>query len=207
MMFFFVIASTVILFRIFRISFVERDKWRQKGEANVQWRVVDADRGNIYAEESNLLSTSLQFFEVRMDMSIIRKEDFNKGVDSLAFFLSDFDPQFIRVKTPSQWKSELKTARKKGNKYFFIGKGLDIEAYNKLKNAPILRLGKFSGGLVTSRYGKRVKPYQELASRTIGVDRVNADRIGLEGYFDRFLKINSAVSIRELFPKRSHCNC
>jgi len=187
-MFFFVIASTVILFRIFKISFVERDKWRQKGEANVQWRVVDADRGNIYAEESNLLSTSLQFFEVRMDMSIIRKEDFNKGVDSLAFFLSDFDPQFIRVKTPSQWKSELKTARKKGNKYFFIGKGLDIEAYNKLKNAPILRLGKFSGGLVTSRYGKRVKPYQELASRTIGVDRVNADRIGLEGYFDRFLK-------------------
>jgi cell division protein FtsI (penicillin-binding protein 3) len=187
-MFFFVAATIVILFRIFNISFIEREKWRQKGEANVQWRTVDADRGNIYAEESNLLSTSLQFFEVRMDMSIIRKEDFNHGVDSLALFLSNFDPEFIRQKSAAQWKSDLKSARKKGNKYLFIAKGLDIDAYNKLKNAPILRLGAIRGGLVKSRYGKRMKPFGELASRTIGVDRDNADRVGLEGYFERFLK-------------------
>ncbi|MBC7885320.1 MAG: transpeptidase family protein, partial [Saprospiraceae bacterium] len=187
-MFFFVVATGVILFRIFKISFIERDKWRQKGEINVQWRVVDADRGNIYAEESNLLSTSLQFFEVRMDMSIIRNDDFDKGVDSLASFLSNFNPNFIRQKTIAEWKKEMRSARKKGNKYFFIAKGLDIEAFNKLKKAPILRLGKIRGGLVSSRYGKRVKPYRELASRTIGVDRENADRIGLEGYFDKFLK-------------------
>ncbi len=187
-MFFFVVATIVILFRIFNISFIEREKWRQKGEANVQWRTVDADRGNIYAEESNLLSTSLQFFEVRMDMSIIRKEDFNNAVDSLAIFLSNFDPEFIRQKSAVQWKSDLKSARKKGNKYLFIAKGLDIDAFNKLKNAPILRLGAIRGGLVKSRYGKRMKPFGELASRTIGVDRDNADRVGLEGYFDRFLK-------------------
>jgi cell division protein FtsI (penicillin-binding protein 3) len=187
-MFFFVVATAVILFRIFNISFIERDKWRQKGEANVQWRTVDADRGNIYAEESNLLSTSLQFFEVRMDMSIIRKDDFNNGVDSLAIFLSNFDPDFIRKKTAAQWKSDLKSARKKGNKYFFIAKGLDIDAFNKLKKAPILRLGAIRGGLVKSRYGKRMKPFGELASRTIGVDRDNADRVGLEGYFERFLR-------------------
>jgi len=187
-MFFFVVATIVILFRIFNISFIEREKWRQKGEANVQWRTVDADRGNIYAEESNLLSTSLQFFEVRMDMSIIRKEDFNHGVDSLALFLSNFDPEFIRQKSAGQWKSDLKSARKKGNKYLFIAKGLDIDAFNKLKNAPILRLGAIRGGLVKSRYGKRMKPFGELASRTIGVDRDNADRVGLEGYFERFLR-------------------
>ena len=187
-MFFFVVATVVILFRIFNISFIERDKWRQKGEANVQWRTVDADRGNIYAEESNLLSTSLQFFEVRMDMSVIPKDVFNKGLDSLATYLSQFDPDFIRTKSASVWKSELKAARKRGNKYFFIAKGLDIDAYNKLKKAPILRHGKYRGGMVTSRYGKRVKPYQELASRTIGVDRENADRVGLEGYFDKYLK-------------------
>lgn len=190
-MFFFVVATLVILVRIFNISFIEREKWRQKGEINVKWRTVDADRGNIYAEEGNLLSTSLSFFEVRMDMSIIRKDDFSQGVDSLAHFLSKFDPDFIRPKSVSQWKSDLKAARKKGNKYFFIAKGLDIDAYNKLKNAPIFRLGKFRGGMVTARYGKRVKPYQEMASRTIGVDRENADRVGLEGYFERFLKGDS----------------
>ncbi|MGB4837553.1 MAG: penicillin-binding protein [Saprospiraceae bacterium] len=187
-MFFFVVATAVILFKIFNISFIEREKWRQKGEANVKWRTVDADRGNIYAEESNLLSTSLQFFEVRMDMSVIRKNDFDEGIDSLSIFLSKFDPEFIRRKSASEWKNELKTARKKSNKYFFIAKGLDIDAYNKFRKAPILGLGKFRGGMVTARYGKRVKPYLEMASRTIGVDRDNADRVGLEGYFDRFLK-------------------
>ncbi len=187
-MFCFVLVAIVILFRIFKISVVERDKWRQKGEVNVKWRSVDADRGNIYAEESNLLSTSIQFFEVRMDMSIIRKDDFEKGIDSLAIVLSNFDPDFIRQKSKAEWKKELSAARKKGNKYFFIAKGLDIEAFNKMNKAPIFRLGKIRGGMVVSRYGKRVKPYKELASRTIGVDRVNADRIGLEGYFDKFLK-------------------
>ena len=199
-MFFFVVATVAILFRIFNISFIEREKWRQKGEANVQWRTVDADRGNIYAEESNLLSTSLQFFEVRMDMSIIRKEDFNRGIDSLAIFLSNFDLEFIRHKTVSQWKSNLKIARKKGNKYFFIAKGLDIDAYNKLKRAPILRLGTIRGGLVKSRYGKRMKPFGELASRTIGVDRDNADRVGLEGYFERFLQGETDQRLMKRLP-------
>jgi len=187
-MIFFIIATAVVLFKVFNISVIERDKWREKGERNVQWRTVDADRGNIYDEENQILSTSLQFFEVRMDMTIIRKEDFDDKVDSLALFLSNFNPDFIRKRSKAEWKRDLINARKKGNKYFFLAKGLDIDAYNTLKKAPILRLNKFRGGLVTSRYGKRIKPFQEFASRTIGVDRENADRIGIEGYFDRFLK-------------------
>jgi cell division protein FtsI (penicillin-binding protein 3) len=187
-MIFFIIATAVIFFKVFNISVIEREKWREKGEQNVQWRTVDADRGNIYDEEEQILSTSLQFFEVRMDMTIIRKQDFDANVDSLALFLSQFNPEFIRKRTKSEWKRDLVNARKKGNKYFFVAKGLDIDAYNTLKKAPILRLNKFRGGMVTSRYGKRIKPFQEFASRTIGVDRENADRIGIEGYFDRFLK-------------------
>lgn len=187
-MFFFVMATIVILFKVFNISVLEREQWKQKGEANVKWRAVDADRGRIYAEESNLLSLSLQFFEVRMDMSTIRKDDFDTGVDSLAIFLSQFNPDFIRQQSSAKWKKDLLQARKKGNKYFFIAKGLDIDAFTQLKKAPIFRLGKYRGGFVSLRYGKRMKPYQELASRAIGVDRENADRIGIEGYFDKFLK-------------------
>ena len=123
-MFCFVLVAMVILFRVFKISVVERDKWRQKGEVNVKWRSVDADRGNIYAEESNLLSTSIQFFEVRMDMSIIRKDDFDKGIDSFAIFLSNFDTDFIRQKSKNEWKNELLAARKKGNNIFISQKVL-----------------------------------------------------------------------------------
>lgn len=191
-MFVFVIATIVILFKVFKVGVLEQDKWKQKGEVNVKWRTVDADRGNIYAEGMNsgdvLLSTSLQFFEVRMDMKVVKDEVFYKYVDSLAIYLSKFDSTAITRKSTAQWKKDLVAAKKKKNEYFYIGKGLDIEAFNKIKQAPILRLGKYRGGLIDVRYGKRVKPYRELASRTIGVDRENADRIGLEGYFDKYLK-------------------
>lgn len=199
-MFCFAIASVVILFKVFKVGIIERDKWRQKGEVNVKWKTVDADRGNIYAEEGNLLATSLQFFEVRMDMSVIKEDDFSKGVDSLAYVLSTFDPMYIKPKSKDQWLKDLKAARKKGNRYFFIAKGLDIDAFTKLKQAPILRLGPYRGGLVKSRYGKRVKPYGELASRTIGVDRENADKVGLEGYFDKLLKGPSDQRLMKRLP-------
>ena len=199
-MFCFVVASAVILFKVFKVGIIERDKWRQKGEVNVKWKTVDADRGNIYGEEGNLLSTSLQFFEVRMDMSVIKDADFKNEVDSLAYFLSNFDQMYIRPKSKDTWLKDLKAARKKGNRYFFIAKGLDIDAYNKLKEAPLLRYGQFRGGFVKNRYGKRVKPYGELASRTIGVDRENADKVGLEGYFDKVLKGESDQRLMKRLP-------
>ncbi len=195
----FVLVTGVILFKIFNISFIERDKWKRQGEANVQWRTVDADRGNIYAEESNLLATSLQFFEVRMDLSLVKDEIFRKEVDSLALFLSKFR-EANSTKSKEQWKTDLIAARKKGNKYFYLARGLDIEAYNRLRQAPILRHGKYRGGLIDVRYGKRVKPYRELASRTIGLDRENADRIGIEGYFDKSLKGKTDKRLMKRLP-------
>jgi cell division protein FtsI (penicillin-binding protein 3) len=186
-MMFFVIATLVIMFKIFKITVLEGDKWREKAGDNIKWRVVDADRGNIYSDEMDPLALSLQFFEVRMDLSVIKEETFNKYADSLALYLSNFPKEWIRPKTKEAWKKDLIANR--NNRYYFIARGLDVDAYKKLKNdAPILKLGRYAGGMITLRYGKRVKPYRDLASRTIGVDRENADKVGLEGYFDRFLK-------------------
>ena len=187
-MLFFVLASLVIMFKIFKISVLEGDKWKAKASDNIKWKIVDADRGSIYSDEMHLLSTSVQFFEIRMDLATVKDELFYQNVDSLAEFLSTFPKEFIKEKSAYQWKSELLANKKKKNAYFFIARGLDIDAFNKIKKAPILRHGKYKGGLIAFRYGRRVKPFRDMASRTIGVDRENADRIGLEGYFDRFLK-------------------
>lgn len=186
-MFLFVVATVVILLKVFNISVIEREKWLQKGKDNVQWRTVDADRGNIYDETENLLATSVQFFEVRVDLAVVKQEIFDAEVDSLALFLSEFDSRRIRSKSAREWKKELVTARKKKNRYFYIARGLDIDDLNKLRKAPVLKHGKYRGGLIENRYGRRIHPYGVMASRTIGVDRENADKIGLEGYFDKFL--------------------
>ncbi len=181
----FAILAIVIAFRVIKISIIEGDKWRAKGSKNVQWMEVDADRGNIYSDDESLLATSLQFFEIRMDVTVPKKELFNQKIDSLALMLS----KTVRDdKTASQWKADLWQARKKDNRFLFIAKGIDTEQAEMIRKFPIFRHGKYGGGYVELRYGTRKKPFNQLASRTIGSDRENAQKVGLEGYFDKFLK-------------------
>jgi cell division protein FtsI (penicillin-binding protein 3) len=181
----FTILAIVIAFRVIKISIIEGDKWRAKGSKNVQWMEVDADRGNIYSDDESLLATSLQFFEIRMDVTVPKKSLFKENVDSLALMLS----KTIRDdKTASQWSKELYQARKNRNRFLFIAKGIDTEQAEMIRKFPLFRNGKYGGGYVELRYGTRKKPFNQLASRTIGSDRENAQKVGLEGYFDKFLK-------------------
>ncbi|MBK8700643.1 MAG: transpeptidase family protein [Saprospiraceae bacterium] len=181
----FAVLALIIAFRVLKISLIEGDKWRAKGSKNVQWMEVDADRGNIYADDESLLATSLQFFEIRMDATVPDAKLFKSKVDSLALMLS----RSIRSdKTYGEWKKTLYQARKAKNRYLFIAKALDTEEVEMVRKFPIFRAGRYGGGFLELRYGTRKKPFNQLASRTIGEDRNNAQKVGLEGYFDKFLK-------------------
>jgi cell division protein FtsI (penicillin-binding protein 3) len=180
----FSIVAAVIAFRVVKINVFEGEKWRKKSEVNVKWKRVDTDRGNIYADDESLLATSAQFFEIRMDMTVLREETFYKNVDSLATQLAAVLPM---QKSPSQWRTALIEARKKKNRYFLIAKGINIETAKKLRKLPLFKYGRYGSGYIEIRYGRRTKPFKELASRTIGEDRENSQKVGLEGYFDKFL--------------------
>ena len=181
----FTILALVIAYRVFTISMLEGDKWRQKGAVNVKWMEVDADRGNIYADDLTLLVSSLQFFEIRLDATVPSRKLFESKVDSLALMLS----KTVRSdKSYDQWRKDLRQARKKNNRYVYIAKGLSVDEMNMVRNFPIFRNGRYSGGYQEIRYGMRTKHYREMASRTLGEDRENAQKVGLEGYYDRFLK-------------------
>ncbi len=181
----FAILALVIAFRVIKISLIEGDKWRAKGSKNVKWMEVDADRGNIYADDESLLATSLQFFEIRMDATVPDAKLFKSKVDSLALMLS----KSIRPdKSYAEWKQTLYQARKQKNRYLYIAKALDTEEIEMVRKFPIFRSGRYAGGYLELRYGTRKKPFNQLASRTIGEDRENAQKVGLEGYFDKFLK-------------------
>ena len=39
----FSVIAMVIAYRVIQISVVDGDKWRKKGDANVQWKEMDAD--------------------------------------------------------------------------------------------------------------------------------------------------------------------
>jgi cell division protein FtsI (penicillin-binding protein 3) len=181
----FLVLSTVIGYRVFKVAILEQENWKSKGSVNLQWKELDADRGTIYADDGSILATSLQFFEIRLDMRSMNDQLFKEKVDSLAFYLSTT----IRPdKGRAEWKRDLQNAKKSKSSYFFIAKNLTTEQYQLLKSFPIIKEGKYKSGMIEIKDARRTKPYKELASRTIGTNRENAQMIGLEGAFDKFLR-------------------
>lgn len=181
----FIILSVVIMARVVKVSLIEGDKWREKGNKNVKMRTLRAERGNIYSEDFNLLSTSLKFFDIHMDLTVQKEKVFNIEVDSLAYYLSQ--SSIGKHKTESEWRRNLIQGRKRKKKYFPIAKRINSDELRKIKKFPLFRLNKYQGGMIAEPFSKRSKPYNGFASRTIGEDRQNASKIGLEGYFDKFL--------------------
>jgi len=193
----FLLLAMVILFKVFKITILEGEKWRAKGGVNVKYVPMSSERGNIYAFDGRLLATSLPYFEIRMDMAVSSKKLFDAKIDSLSYMLSAY---VDNSKTPSQWKKALRKAKykKRPNRYFLIANKLDYDEMRRVKTFPILREGRYTGGLRVETHTRRAKPFGMLASRTIGVDRQNAQKVGLEGYFDTVLK----GSVEERLMKR-----
>ena len=65
---FFLFLAVAVIAKICYIAFVQGNYYKQKGrELYVKERTIEANRGNIYADDMSLLATSLPFFDVRFD--------------------------------------------------------------------------------------------------------------------------------------------
>lgn len=179
----FVILSLVIIARVFKVAILEGEKWREKGHVNLEMRPIYSERGNIYSEDLNLLSTSLQFFDIHMDLTVVDNKVFRRDLDSLAYYLSR---TIGSHKTKAAWKQDLAEAKIKKKQYYRIARNINIEEYNKVKRFPIFRRGQLRGGFIASKSGRRVKPFKGLAARTIGIHR-DKNPVGLEGAFNKVL--------------------
>ena len=126
---------------------------------------LDANRGNILDNKGSLLATSVPIFEVRFDVSspYISDELFKNKIDSIAIGLSN-----ILNLPPAKFRRSLITARNKGNRYLLLARRVSYNQLKQIRELPILRNGKYAGGLIVIQKTKRAKPYNELAARTIG---------------------------------------
>jgi cell division protein FtsI (penicillin-binding protein 3) len=182
-----IIFGIGIFSKIIIIQFVEGDHWT--GLANrhtLAYKKIDAIRGNIYASDGSLLATSVPKYEVRFDVNAdaITETRFNENIDSLCLRLSEVIPH----KNQHQWKKELVLARRNGERYHLIGRNLTYLQLKQMRTFPIFKRGRYKGGFIYLQNNKREKPFQVLASRTIGYSRDNAKPVGLEGAYDQALR-------------------
>lgn len=181
-------VACLLFYKAARISIVEGDTWRNMGDSlYLKYVPIIADRGDILAADGSLMTTSLPFFDLHIDFRAdgLRENIFKANVDSLAYYLSTYVNPSV---SKTQMRDWLIQKRRNGDRYALLAKNVSIRDLERIKTFPIFRLGKNKGGLIVDRQHIRVKPYKLLASRTLGLDRENAQPIGLERTFDQYLK-------------------
>jgi cell division protein FtsI (penicillin-binding protein 3) len=183
----------MVLGRAFYIQNFEGDHWRGMSDSMHQRFVeLDAERGTIYSEDGQMLSTSIPYFDLYMDFGAdgLREKNgkrFKENRDSFAIALS----KFFNDKSVAQYKKELQRGFNEKNRYHLIRKGLSFEQYKAFRTFPLVRLGRNRSGVIAEVKSKRLNPFGQLAKRTIGLSRVNAQNVGLERTFDTLLKGSS----------------
>lgn len=178
------LAFTIYSKAVF-ITTKEGNYWRTMGDSlYVRYMPIEPLRGNIFATDGSLLATSLPYYEIRFDPNAnnITDKIFNENVDSLGLYISTINNTY----TAGGWANYLRVARSKGERYTLIKERATIEEYDRIKQFPLFRLGKYKGGLITLQKNSREHPFGALALRTIGYVKDDI-KIGLEGYYDNIV--------------------
>ena len=183
-----VILAIAILFRIFKLQVLEDDVWQMKIQNSLfKYREVKSLRGNILSDDDQLLATSLPFFRLAFDPTIVKQTIFDAQIDSLCMLLSDF----FREKPPQDYRIQLQEVRTNKRRYVVLSNRLlTQEECAILRQWPIFKLGRYGGGLLLEKVERRYRPYQNLARRTIGLEEDTSRQIfgrGLEYSYNEAL--------------------
>ena len=115
-----------VLGRAFYVQQAEGRFWLDVSKKDhLRYFPVDAERGSIYSEDGNMLSTSVPIFDVYVDFSAdgLRAKGgkrFKDNIDSLSICLAGL----FKDKTIQQYKKELQRGYKERLRYYSLKKNI-----------------------------------------------------------------------------------
>ena len=185
-----VLICLAVLGRVFFIQHVQGKYWRALSDSLHQKYVdLSAERGTIYSEDGNMLSTSVPYFNIYIDFDAdgLREKKgkrFKENLDSLSYCLA----RLFKDQSSAAYKKELLQGYKSDDRYYLLRRNLSFEQYKQLRTFPLVREGRNKSGFITETSSKRLNPFGLLANRTIGLSRDNWQNVGLERTYDSLLK-------------------
>jgi cell division protein FtsI (penicillin-binding protein 3) len=191
------VLSVFIITKAFYIQRFQGSYWRSMSDSlHQRIEPLDAERGTIYSEDGQMLSTSIPTFDIYMDMEAdgLREKNgkrFRENIDSFSIALANY----FGDRTVGEYRRDLQQAYKKSDRYFLIRKKLSFEDYKTFREFPLARLGRNKSGVIVEVDSKRLTPFQLLANRTVGLSRdyfasngkIKKMNVGLEKSYDSFL--------------------
>jgi cell division protein FtsI (penicillin-binding protein 3) len=178
------LGALMVAVKLFMVQWAEAPEWKEMADNFVtEYRSIDAVRGNILSDDGSLLATSVPLYDIRIDMAAegLKKDLYKKGIDSLCLQLAELFKESGR--SAADYKKGLNEARKEGNRYYLIKRGVKYHQIQVAKNFPIFREGRNRGGVIYEKENKRIYPFGELAKRTIGYAMDGVSPVGLEGAY------------------------
>ncbi len=181
-----VIFVLAVVYKLVDVQMIQGDVWRQKAEqSSLDYKTIKATRGSIYADGADLLATSLPFYKLAFDPSLVDNTTFTSNIDSLSHLLS----KFFRDHSSNYYKKKISEARQMRSQYLVLNRELvNYQDRQEMLTWPIFRLGQMRGGVIFEKEDERHRPFKSLAQRTIGsLNNEDEGLVGIEGSFDDYL--------------------
>lgn len=193
-----------VIFKMVSVQKIKNERWEQIAEnLSKNTLIVEPNRGNICADDGSVLATSVPGYYVRIDLAAEGvKRVYNNESDSLAYYLSSFFKDASR----QEYNRRLNAAYRNKNRGFMLTpRKVDYNDLQQIKKFPILRRGRFGGGMIIEQENKRITPLGILALRTIGGLNKgayggvhgNIGYTGLEGAYETYLKGKDGISYKQ----------
>lgn len=196
----FIVAGIAIVAKIFYLQYGPQSAELAAAAAVNAYKMdtIPASRGDILAHDGRLLSTSIPFYELRMDFAVpaLTDEAFKAGVDSLSLCMAEF----FGDKPASAYREMFVQARSNPRKNRYRRIAPRRVTYPELKvveRFPIFREGRRRSGLIAEQIDKRIMPHGTLARRTIGSMNEAGTKVGIERSYDEFLRGTDGATLKE----------
>lgn len=186
-----IVLGVLVIGRAFYIQNVQGSYWRGMSDSlHLKYMPINAERGSIYSEDGNMLSTSIPVFDIYIDFGAAglrekKGKRFYENIDSLSISLSGL----FNDQTAEEYKKQLTVSYQNEDRYFLLKRKISFEQYKQLRDFVLVREGRNKSGFIAELRDSRVNPYVLLANRTIGLSRGDTSKnVGLERTYDSLLK-------------------
>ena len=180
-----------VLFKTFSIQLEGRTNMLSDTREKIPTKIIKRipRRGEILDINYTPLVTSVSFYEIYMDPTVIDQKIFDEQITDLANGLS----KLFTSMSSREWENYIRLQRQNKNRYVKIKSKATNEERRQLNALPIFKLGRMKGGLIDNHVtSTRKRPHNELMKRTLGYYKpAEGDhpelRVGIEGAYNEYL--------------------
>lgn len=198
----FVVVMLVVLIKTISIQFEGGKPYfmsSSNGSERMPTRTVPREprRGQILDANYTPLVTSVSFYDIHMDPTVVKDDVFEKEIHNLARELNKLWPE----KTAGEYEELIRKGKREKSRYLMIHKRATNEERKLLREMPIYNLGRLKGGLIDNEeIIIRKRPHGELLKRTLGYVKPTEHGellVGIEGAFNDYLKGEPGAEVEQ----------